>query len=73
MFYLQKYFWYKKAAPHWDHDECPFPMNVDMVVVDSLEAVRPKETFAQSYLEANRNVEKLNEEFKEKLCECLKW
>ncbi|XP_067945290.1 regulator of nonsense transcripts 2-like isoform X2 [Watersipora subatra] len=66
LIYFQKYLWYKKASPHWDM-ECPFPMNVDMVVKDSLEAVRPKEVFAQSYLEANQNVEKLNEEFKEKL------
>lgn len=43
-------------------------MNVDMIVKDTLEAVRPKETFPNSYLEAHKIAEDLNEEFKEKLC-----
>lgn len=60
--------WFKKAAPHWD-EELPFPVHVDMVVKDSLEAVRPKEKFVQSYLEAEKNAEKLTEEFKHKYCE----
>jgi len=48
--------------------DCPFPMSIDMMVRDSLELVRPKEVFSQSYLEANQKAEKLNDEFKEKLC-----
>lgn len=46
----------------------PFPVNIDMVVKDSLDAVRPKEKFPESYLEANQNAVKLTEEFKQKLC-----
>lgn len=42
-----------------------------MVVKDSLEAVRPKEKFPESYLEANQNAIKLTDEFKEKLCKFL--
>lgn len=68
---FQKYYWFKKASPHWD-EEYPFPLNVDMVVKDSLEAARPKEKFVQSYLEAEKNADRLNEEFKAKLCKlCL--
>ena len=40
-----------------------------MVVKDSLECLRPKEKFPQSYFEACEAVNKLNEEFKEKLGE----
>jgi len=65
---LQKYFWFKKASVHWD-EEFPFPVSVDMVVKDSLECLRPKEKFPQSYFEACEAVNKLNEEFKEKLGE----
>ncbi|KAF6041633.1 UPF2 [Bugula neritina] len=66
LIYFQKYLWFKKASPYWDMD-CPFPMSIDMMVRDSLELVRPKEVFSQSYLEANQKAEKLNDEFKEKL------
>jgi len=67
LLFTQKYLWFKKASPYWDMD-CPFPMSIDMMVRDSLELVRPKEVFSQSYLEANQKAEKLNDEFKEKLC-----
>ena len=43
-------------------------MSVDMVVRDALDAVRPKDTFPKNYIEALKQADDLNEEFKEKLC-----
>lgn len=42
-----------------------------MVVKDALDTVRPKETHPNSYIEAFKLAEDLNEEFIEKLCKCL--
>ena len=56
----------KRSSSIWT-EERPFPMDIEYLVQDTLETVRPKLRTAQSYEEAQQEAAKLDEEFRAKL------
>ncbi|XP_074649802.1 regulator of nonsense transcripts 2-like [Tubulanus polymorphus] len=68
--YFQRYYLYKRSRAIWT-DQRPFPMDVDNMVKDSLEAIRAKIALFETLDEANEAVGKIENEFKSKLDEAL--
>lgn len=56
----------KKADPIW-HEGHPYPRDVDYMVTDTLESLRPKLTVFISLEEAMEGLDKLNKEHKEQI------
>ena len=65
----QCYILKKKADAIW-HDGHPFPRDVDYMVADTLESLRPKLTIFTNLEEAVQNLEKLNKEHQEQIGNC---
>lgn len=70
--FIQSYIWRKKESGFWS-DTCPFPREVDYMVADTIESLRPKLTIYSSAEEANKAVEEIEKEFQEKLCKLLRF
>ncbi|KAK7464560.1 hypothetical protein BaRGS_00037895 [Batillaria attramentaria] len=68
--YFQRYYWFKHALPIWNQDR-PFPVDVENMIRDTFEAIRPKMRLATSYDEANSAVQALEEEYKAKIAGIL--
>ncbi|XP_036368923.1 regulator of nonsense transcripts 2 isoform X3 [Octopus sinensis] len=68
--YFQRYYWFKKKLPLWTEDH-PFPVDVDNLVRDTIEAVRPKLKLLESEEDAYKAVEDLEKEIKAKIAEVL--
>lgn len=64
--YFQCYILKKKADAIW-HEGHPFPRDVDYMVADTLESLRPKLTIFTNLEEAVQNLEKLNKEHQEQI------
>lgn len=70
LIYFQRYYWFKKKLPLWTEDR-PFPVDVDNLVTDTIEAVRPKLKLFDSIEDAYKAVNDLEREMKPKLAEVL--
>ncbi|GCC38213.1 hypothetical protein chiPu_0016725 [Chiloscyllium punctatum] len=66
--YFQRYIWWKKSLDVWTKDH-PFPIDVDYMISDILELLRPKMKFCGSLEEAIKQVQELEREFLIKLGE----
>ncbi|XP_078385093.1 regulator of nonsense transcripts 2-like isoform X2 [Oculina patagonica] len=64
--YFQCYILKKKADPIW-HEGHPFPRDVDYMVADTLESLRPKLTMYASLELAVESLQKLNKEHQEQI------
>lgn len=64
--YFQCYIWEKKESGYWN-DKCPFPRDLDYMVNDSIEALRPKMELFVSLDEAKAAVLELNKEYEDKI------
>lgn len=67
----QRYYWFKKKLPLWTEDR-PFPVDVDNLVTDTIEAVRPKLKLFDSIEDAYKAVNDLEREMKPKLGKTFK-
>ena len=63
---FQLYVWQKKESGSWN-EECPFPRDVDFMIADTIESMRPKLNLHTSLTEAHEAVEELNKEYEEKI------
>ncbi|ESP01156.1 hypothetical protein LOTGIDRAFT_139905, partial [Lottia gigantea] len=70
LIYFLRYFWFKKSLSIWTHDH-PFPIDVDNLVHDTLDTIRPKLKQPKSYEEACKTTEELEEEYKAKISSLL--
>ncbi|XP_041348866.1 regulator of nonsense transcripts 2-like isoform X2 [Gigantopelta aegis] len=68
--YFQRYYWIKKIDPIWNEFR-PFPRDVDNLMHDTLETVRPKLHICQSYEEAVQAAEDIEKEYKSKIASLL--
>ncbi|XP_063782946.1 regulator of nonsense transcripts 2 isoform X2 [Pseudophryne corroboree] len=64
--YFQRYVWWKKNLDVWTKDY-PFPIDIDYMISDTLELLRPKMKLCNSLNEAVRQVQDLEREFLVKL------
>nr|XP_033814193.1 regulator of nonsense transcripts 2 [Geotrypetes seraphini]XP_033814194.1 regulator of nonsense transcripts 2 [Geotrypetes seraphini] len=64
--YFQRYVWWKKGLDIWNKDH-PFPIDIDYMISDTLELLRPKMKLCSSLDESIRQVQDLEREFLIKL------
>lgn len=64
--YFQRYIWWKKSLDVWTKDH-PFPIDIDYMISDTLELLRPKIKLCNSLEETVRQVQELEREFLIKL------
>ncbi|XP_077976967.1 regulator of nonsense transcripts 2-like isoform X2 [Glandiceps talaboti] len=69
--YFQRYIWYKKQLELWNPDTHPFPIDVEYMVSDTLEALRPKMKPPSNADEANQAVRDLEQEYLPKIAPYL--
>ncbi|XP_028810620.1 regulator of nonsense transcripts 2 [Denticeps clupeoides] len=62
LIYFQRYIWWKKSLDVWTKDH-PFPIDIDYMISDTLELLRPKMRLSSSLDEASRQVTELEREF----------
>lgn len=65
---LQRYVWWKKSVDNWTKDH-PFPIDIDYMISDTLELLRPKMRLCCSMDEAAKLVSDLEREVLIKLGE----
>lgn len=63
---LQRYIWWKKSIDVWTKDH-PFPIDIDYMISDTLELLRPKMRLSCSLEEATKQVVDLEREVLVKL------
>lgn len=63
---LQRYIWWKKSIDVWTKDH-PFPIDIDYMISDTLELLRPKMRLSCSLEEATKQVTDLEREVLVKL------
>ncbi|KAJ8381550.1 hypothetical protein SKAU_G00023280 [Synaphobranchus kaupii] len=66
LIYFQRYIWWKKSVDIWTQEH-PFPIDIDYMISDTLELLRPKMRLCCSLDEATRQVSELEKEFLLKL------
>ncbi|XP_077565295.1 regulator of nonsense transcripts 2 isoform X1 [Stigmatopora nigra] len=66
LIYFQRYVWWKKSVEAWTKEH-PFPIDIDYMISDTLELLRPKMRMAASLEEATRQVADLEREVLVKL------
>uniref|UniRef100_A0A3Q4AUP3 Regulator of nonsense transcripts 2 n=1 Tax=Mola mola TaxID=94237 RepID=A0A3Q4AUP3_MOLML len=66
LIYFQRYIWWKKSLDVWTKDH-PFPIDIDYMISDTLELLRPKMRFSCSLEEATKQVADLEREVLVKL------
>ncbi|XP_048123551.1 regulator of nonsense transcripts 2 [Alosa alosa] len=66
LIYFQRYIWWKKSLDVWTKEH-PFPIDIDYMISDTLELLRPKMRLCTSLDEANRQVTELEREVMVKL------
>uniref|UniRef100_A0A3B3CUM1 UPF2 regulator of nonsense mediated mRNA decay n=1 Tax=Oryzias melastigma TaxID=30732 RepID=A0A3B3CUM1_ORYME len=64
--YFQRYIWWKKSADVWTKDH-PFPIDIDYMISDTMELLRPKMRLSSSLEDATRQVVDLEREVLVKL------
>ncbi|XP_021341258.1 regulator of nonsense transcripts 2-like isoform X2 [Mizuhopecten yessoensis] len=70
LIYFQRYYWFKRQCSIWTEDR-PFPIDVENLMQDTIEAIRPKSQVPQNYEEASKAAEDLENEYKQKLASVL--
>lgn len=70
LIYFQRYYWFKRQCNIWTEDR-PFPIDVENLMQDTIEAIRPKSQVPQNYEEASKAAEDLENEYKQKLASVL--
>uniref|UniRef100_A0A2C9JCU8 Regulator of nonsense transcripts 2 n=1 Tax=Biomphalaria glabrata TaxID=6526 RepID=A0A2C9JCU8_BIOGL len=68
--YFQRYYWFKKSHPVFDAEH-PFPIDIENLMNETLEIVRPRLVQCKSYNEACEACEKLEAEYKAKIASVL--
>uniref|UniRef100_A0A665UN37 MIF4G domain-containing protein n=1 Tax=Echeneis naucrates TaxID=173247 RepID=A0A665UN37_ECHNA len=66
LIYFQRYIWWKKSIDVWTKDH-PFPIDIDYMISDTLELLRPKMRLSCSLEEATKQVNDLEREVLVKL------
>ncbi|CAJ1054615.1 Hypothetical predicted protein [Xyrichtys novacula] len=66
LIYFQRYIWWKKSLDVWTKDH-PFPIDIDYMISDTLELLRPKMRLSCSLDEATKQVTELEREVLVKL------
>uniref|UniRef100_A0A8C3FXV3 Regulator of nonsense transcripts 2 n=1 Tax=Cyclopterus lumpus TaxID=8103 RepID=A0A8C3FXV3_CYCLU len=66
LIYFQRYIWWKKSTEVWTKDH-PFPIDIDYMISDTLELLRPKMRLSCSLEEATKQVTDLEREVLVKL------
>lgn len=66
---IQRYIWWKKSIDVWTKDH-PFPIDIDYMISDTLELLRPKMRLSCSLDEATKQVTDLEREVLVKLGMC---
>lgn len=66
---MQRYIWWKKSIDVWTKDH-PFPIDIDYMISDTLELLRPKMRLSCSLDEATKQVTDLEREVLVKLGIC---
>ncbi|XP_077356522.1 regulator of nonsense transcripts 2 [Festucalex cinctus] len=66
LIYFQRYIWWKKSVDAWTKEH-PFPIDIDYMISDTLELLRPKMRISSSLEEASRQVVDLEREVLVKL------
>ncbi|XP_051746053.1 regulator of nonsense transcripts 2 [Ctenopharyngodon idella] len=66
LIYFQRYIWWKKSVDVWTKDQ-PFPIDIEYMITDTLELLRPKMKLCSSLEEACAHVTQLEREFLVKL------
>ncbi|XP_050963581.1 regulator of nonsense transcripts 2 [Labeo rohita] len=66
LIYFQRYIWWKKSLDVWTKDQ-PFPIDIEYMITDTLELLRPKMKLCSSLDEACAQVTQLEREFLVKL------
>ncbi|KAK5896215.1 hypothetical protein CgunFtcFv8_009838 [Champsocephalus gunnari] len=61
LIYFQRYIWWKKSTEVWTNDH-PFPIDIDYMISDTLELLRPKMRLSSSLEEATKHVSDLERE-----------
>jgi hypothetical protein len=69
---FQRYYWFKRSLPVWSTEERPFPVDMQNMMQDTFDTIRPKMHFCISLEESNAAVLALEEEYKAKICEWRK-
>ena len=69
--YLLRYYWFKKSWPHWDINARPFPVDVEYMMQDAIENLKPKYKMPTTFEEACDNVAKMEEELRRKVTPLL--
>lgn len=62
----QRYIWWKKSIDVWTKEH-PFPIDIDYMISDTLELLRPKMRFSSSLEDAAKQVVELEREVLVKL------
>lgn len=68
--YFQRYYWFKRSNPIYTESR-PFPVDVENLMIDTMECIRPKMRLHQNYEEACKAVEELEDEYKQKVASVL--
>ncbi|XP_078309820.1 regulator of nonsense transcripts 2-like isoform X4 [Crassostrea virginica] len=68
--YFQRYYWFKRSNAIYT-DARPFPVDVENLMIDTMECVRPKMKLHPNYEEACKAVEELENEYKQKVASVL--
>lgn len=68
--YFQRYYWFKRSNPIYTKSR-PFPVDVENLMIDTMECIRPKMRLHQNYEEACKAVEELENEYKQKVASVL--
>ncbi|XP_062617589.1 regulator of nonsense transcripts 2-like [Saccostrea cucullata] len=68
--YFQRYYWFKRSSGIFTETR-PFPVDVENLMIDTMECVRPKLKLHQNYEEAGKAVEELENEYKQKVASVL--
>ncbi|XP_065640842.1 regulator of nonsense transcripts 2 isoform X1 [Hydra vulgaris] len=71
LIFFQCYIWQKKESDCWN-EQCPFPKEVEYMVHDTFESLRPSLKLFTSLEDAKQAAEELNKEFQNKFCEVEK-
>ena len=68
---MQRYYWFKRQSALWTAADRPFPMDIEYLVHDTFEALRPSLQRYTSYKEAAEAADQLDRQFRAKLGESL--
>lgn len=69
--YLLRYYWFKKSWVEWDSQVRPFPIDVEYMMQDTIDNLKPKYKMPGLLEEACENVMKMEEELRRKVAPLL--